>query len=272
MKINYCLHSHTFRCGHAQGDIEDYVIEAIKHGFTFYGVSDHVFLPGVHQPGTRGDYSYLDDYIDKFNISKAKHSQEIKLLLGFECEYSEHFLEYYRSLIKDKGFDYLVCGQHMGFNNKGETVFYFYHPELDLTECLLKYKEDLIKAMRCNLFLYIAHPDLLFANATEVTPIYQQLTREIIEEAIKNNSVFEINIHGFVRHKGRYIDYPCEYFWKEVAKTNIRVVLGGDYHELWEVGDKNTQKMLDELIDKCGIKLSDINEIYLEYKERIKNI
>ena len=269
MKIDYCLHSHTFRCGHAKGDIEDYVEEAIKHDIKKYGVSDHVFLPGVQQPGTRGDYSLLDDYIEKYRLSKFKHSQEIELYLGFECEYSEHFLDYYRSLLKDKGFDYLICGQHMGFDDTGKTICYFYHPELDLNQCLLKYKEDLIKAMRCGLFLYIAHPDLFFANAIEVTPIYQQITKEIIDEAIKNDAVFEINIHGFVRNKDKYIDYPCEYFWKEVAKTNIKVVFGGDYHETWEIGNEETEKQLETLINKCGIKLSDINQIFNDYKKRL---
>ena len=272
MKIDYCFHSHTFRCGHAEGDIEDYVLEAIKCSFIHYGVSDHVFLPGVHQPGTRGDYSLLDDYVEKYHISKAKHSHEIQMYLGFECEYSDHFSDYYRSLLRDKGFDYLICGQHMGFDDNGEAIFYFYHPELELLECLLKYEKDLIKAMECGLFLYIAHPDLLFANATEVTPIYRQITKEIIDKAIENDTVFELNIHGFVRNKGKYIDYPCEYFWKEVAKTNIKVVLGVDYHEVWEIDDKKTIKQLEEFIDKCGIRLSNIDQIYKEYREKVQSI
>ena len=28
MKIDYCYHTHTYRCGHAQGSDEEYVIEA----------------------------------------------------------------------------------------------------------------------------------------------------------------------------------------------------------------------------------------------------
>ena len=69
--IDYTFHSHTFRCGHAEGDVEDYVLLAIKHGLKIYGVSDHVFLPGVIQPHTRGDYSYLEDYI---SIMRSNHS------------------------------------------------------------------------------------------------------------------------------------------------------------------------------------------------------
>ena len=52
----YIFHSHTFRCHHAVKDIEDYVTAAIKNGYKKYGVSDHVFLPGIHHPYMRGDY------------------------------------------------------------------------------------------------------------------------------------------------------------------------------------------------------------------------
>ena len=70
MLKEYCFHSHTYRCGHAakNKDIEDYVTEAIQRGFKKYGVSDHVFLPGVIQEGIRGDYSLLQEYIDELPV------------------------------------------------------------------------------------------------------------------------------------------------------------------------------------------------------------
>ena len=63
MKIDYTFHSHTYRCGHAEGDIEDYVSLAIKSHYHIFGVSDHVFLPGVYEPRIRGDYSLLEENI-----------------------------------------------------------------------------------------------------------------------------------------------------------------------------------------------------------------
>ena len=57
MLLKYHYHTHTKRCGHAQGEDEEYVLSAIKHGFKFLGFSDHVMLPGHPQPGVRGDYS-----------------------------------------------------------------------------------------------------------------------------------------------------------------------------------------------------------------------
>ena len=41
MKIKYNYHTHTKRCGHAIGNDEDYVINAIKAGYKILGFSDH---------------------------------------------------------------------------------------------------------------------------------------------------------------------------------------------------------------------------------------
>ena len=38
-------HTHTFRCKHAQGDVEDYAKYAVEYGIDVLGVSDHTALP-----------------------------------------------------------------------------------------------------------------------------------------------------------------------------------------------------------------------------------
>ena len=38
-KVNF--HTHTYRCKHAVGNEEDYVIEAINQNLTTLGMSDH---------------------------------------------------------------------------------------------------------------------------------------------------------------------------------------------------------------------------------------
>ena len=82
MKLDYTFHSHTFRCGHAIGDIEDYVSLAIKHGYKIYGVSDHVFLPGVNEPRVRGDYhnpNEIEDSTALNQINKMIKKYNIKI-------------------------------------------------------------------------------------------------------------------------------------------------------------------------------------------------
>ena len=68
LKSNF--HTHTFRCGHARGDIKDYTKSAISFGFKNIGFSDHAFFPGIHHEFMRGDFSLLDDYIKAFEKTK----------------------------------------------------------------------------------------------------------------------------------------------------------------------------------------------------------
>ena len=266
MKIDYTFHSHTYRCGHANGDIGDYVPNAIKHGLRIYGVSDHALLPGDPTNWMRGRYSQLDDYIETFNKVKTKYHNQIRLYLGFECEYGDYYFDYYQSLLKDRGFDYLICGQHNGFRKDGSAYF------LEGTEeSIYRYKEDIINAIKSGLFLYIAHPDLFFATVKEVTPACVDATKEIIAAAIKYDVPLEVNIHGLLRKKIN-IEYPAEYFWKETAKTKVKIVVGVDCHDPSEIGDKELTNSISEFVDRCGVILSDIDEIYNNYKKRLEKI
>lgn len=275
MNIDYTFHSHTYRCGHAEGDIEDYVSLAIKNHYRIFGVSDHVFLPGVFEPRIRGDYSLLEEYINAFNASKNKHKNEIEMHLGFECEYADVFVDYYRSLLVDSKVEYLILGQHNGFDENKQFVKYVKNHAEDTDENLDRYVFDLIKGIKSGLFIYVAHPDLMFVSAKEVTPQLKRLTKEIIDTAIEYDIPLEVNIHGFIRQQKRVkyhvIGYPASYFWDEVSKTSIKVVYGGDFHELNEVGDASLETKFFEFIKKHNLHLTDIDEVYKSYRQKITN-
>ena len=278
MLKEYTFHSHTYRCGHAakNKDIEDYVTEAIKYGFKKYGVSDHVFLPGVIQEGIRGDYSLLQEYIDEFKRCKAIYGNQIEMYLGFEAEWSPYYKKYYESLLRNRGLDYLICGQHCGFTQNYETYWYMTY-ELDKQEPgLLRYRDDIIGAIKSGLYLYIAHPDLFFMCCAEVTPLYSQITKEIIETAIEYNVALELNIHGILRKKIRngirYEEYPSDYFWAQAAKSKVKIVYGGDFHEPEEISRNDLCEKAEEIIKRSGIRLADINLVYNEYQERLKKL
>lgn len=276
MLNDYVLHSHTFRCHHAVKDIEDYVQEAIKHGYRIYGVSDHVFLPGVHHPNIRGDHSLLDEYINEFNRCKNLYGTQIRMYLGFECEYSESFKNYYESLLRDRGFDYLICGQHMGFDENHVDYGYFTDSIENQEKGLYKYRDDIISAIKSGLFLYIAHPDIFFTYARRVDSVYQQVTKEIINAAIEYDVPLEININGLLREKVKngieYIEYPADYFWKEAAKTKVKIVYGGDFHDPKQFSNKELMGKAEDLVKRCGVQLANIDEVYNNYHSRLEKL
>ena len=265
----YVFHSHTYRCGHAIKDIEDYVTEAIKQGFKKFGASDHVFLPGIICPWIRGDYSLLGEYMDEFKRCKTLYGNQIEMYLGFECEYSDAYRKYYESLLRDRDFDYLICGQHMGFD-KNFVDYGYFNPNKEDEEGLLRYRDDIIKAIKSGLFLYIAHPDLFFAFCKKVTPIYEKVTKDIIEAAIEYNVPLEVNINGLLRPKSIYLEYPCDFFWEKAAKTNVKIVYGGDYHNPANISNIELHNRAKDLIKRCGVKLANIDQILIDYKKKLK--
>ena len=51
MKINYNYHTHTTLCGHATGEMAEYVQHAIENGIIRMGFSDHVPYPFDDESG-----------------------------------------------------------------------------------------------------------------------------------------------------------------------------------------------------------------------------
>ena len=100
IRNNY--HTHTFRCGHAIGSDEEYVLEAIALGLNTLGFSDHVMLPGIRQENVRGDYENSEGYFQSIRSLQSKYKDRINILLGYEAEAFPEFFDYYRKLLDEK--------------------------------------------------------------------------------------------------------------------------------------------------------------------------
>ena len=273
MEFKYSFHCHTYRCGHAEGDVEDYVKEAIKYNYEFLGISDHVFLPEVHQPRMRGDYSLLDEYIETVNKAKEKYKDQLPIYLSFECEYVERFVPYYESLLKEKKFDYLIVGQHMTFGENLEYIGYYSQRKMDDEDGIERFKYDVIHAIRSGLFMYVAHPDVFMLAVTKYTPFIEKVFNEIVDEAIKYDIPLELNISGFNRLESDRelgaISYPCKPLWEIAKKKGAKIIYGGDYHFIHDVHNERNIKLLDEFINELGLEFVDPKEVYTKYRERI---
>lgn len=254
-KINYCYHSHTYRCGHAFGEDEDYILSAINYGLKDYGVSDHVMLPGIVQESVRGDFSLRDGYLASIQSLKKKYRKKINVYVGFECEYSPQFLDYYRMLLKTKKVDYLILGQHCFFQN-GQLMWYF---DYDWQESVLKYTDHLIKGMATGLFLYAAHPDIFMRVYRRWDEVAKNCAKRIIDAAVKYDVPLEINLcHARYYGIGSIIDtnryeYPYIPFWKMVAKSKAKVVIGFDAHRPIDVLYPG-EEIVDYVVSMTGVK------------------
>ena len=255
-KITYCYHSHTSRCGHAIGEDEEYIQKAIQFGLKNFGVSDHVILPHIEQPGMRGGWNLLDDYLSSIKRLKEKYKKQINIYTGFECEYMPEFIDYYRSLLKEKKVDYLILGQHCYFKNN-HVVWYF---DLPVEQAFKEYTEHLIEGMKTGLFLYVAHPDIFMCATDEWNDMSKKYAQKIIDAAIKYHLPLEINL-CHAREYGRqevsgyysYYEYPFTPFWEMVAKSKAKVVIGFDSHRPIDVLYPGLE-VVEHIVKATGVK------------------
>lgn len=230
---DYNLHSHTFRCGHAFGEDEEYVLACRQAGFSYMGFSDHVFLPGLHEPRMRGDASMLQDYVSSVNSLKKKYERKLKIYLGFEAEYLEEYLPYYQKLLKEKMIDYLILGQHCYY--KGGRTYWYPH-EVGNEEAVNHYVDDVIKGMHSGLFTYVAHPDFFMIFRGGYHAYHEEASKRLIKEAKALHVPLEINM-SYGRRYGESFDpeamsiYPYPPFWNMVSEIGAEVVIGVDAHQ-----------------------------------------
>ena len=239
-KVNF--HTHTYRCNHATGNEEDYVVEAIKNNFTALGMSDHAPYPDDRLE-FRMQYAELKDYINTVENLKEKYKDKIKLYCGLEIEYDPNCYDYYKYLLNDLHLDYLAFGQHV-FMHNGKFCNSF---ELDSTEEYISYANSIVEAFSTGFFKFLCHPDLIFLNDFAWDENCEKACDIIIEGAKKYNMILEVNSNGLRRGVTTFCDgdryrYPHEKFWQKVSKTDLKVIINSDCHNPQDLWDENMNK------------------------------
>ena len=87
----YNLHTHTYRCNHADGEDREYIECAIKSGIKVLGISDHCpqFFPNTdYYSHFRMKPELAKEYVDSFRSLAKEYENDIKILIGFETEYA----------------------------------------------------------------------------------------------------------------------------------------------------------------------------------------
>lgn len=247
-KVNF--HTHTYRCNHADGSEEDYVIEAIKNNFATLGVSDHGPYPD-DRLGLRMKYTELPEYLSILEDLKIKYKDKIKIFTGLEIEFDPKSMDYYNYLLNELRVEYLALGQHV-FSHNGEFCNSF---ELTNTGEYISYAKTIADAMETGFFKFLCHPDLIFLNNFPWDDNCEKACDIIIEAAKKHDFILELNANGLRRGIKSFCDgerypYPHNKFWEKVAKTNIKVLINSDCHSpslLWDEAMTQGYKLANDL-------------------------
>ncbi len=227
------LHTHTYRCKHAQGDVADYCREAAARGLRTLGFSDHTPLPDGRWQSVRMGMEDLEGYCRAVDAARAEFPQ-LTLLEGLECEYVPELEGFYRDrFLGDCGMDYLVAGAH--WYPSGGTWRGLYGTSMD-SAMLRDYVDYLTASMASGLFAFVAHPDLFGVAYPLWDAQARACSRAVMEAAVQFRIPLEINGYGMRKRMldtvtGPRCMYPWLPFWELAAEYGVRVVVSSDAHE-----------------------------------------
>ena len=232
------FHTHTYRCRHAEGDIEDFAKRAAELNMDIIGFSEHAYLPGDENP-FHLSLSEVPEYTEACRAADGQYGG-VKVLCGVECDYDPSDEAFFREFYLDKmGMDYLVGSVHE-LKDGRDILDCFSNRHFGLEELKI-YTGLYIKLIESRLFTFCAHPDLfgrpidIGADPSGWDANAESAAKEIIEAAAANSSVLEINVSGAWKTATKgypAIIYPRREFWEIASDYDIPVILNTDAHSL----------------------------------------
>ncbi len=249
MIANY--HTHTPRCGHAEGTEREYAEAALEAGLTLLGFSDHspYFFPGGYRSRVRMTPDQFPDYVTTVRSLQKEYEGRLRIPVGLEMEYYPKLLPELMPLLREYPVDYLILGQHFLGNEVGEH--YSGRATAD-KQHLIQFCNQTMDAMQTGLFTYFAHPDIL-NYAGDDQAFYRQQIRRLCQEAKQCGIPLEINLLGMLELK----HYPDNRFWEIAAEENCDVILGRDAHEPRQLLMEDYEQRGLAIVKRYGLRLLD---------------
>ncbi len=221
MLANY--HTHTVRCNHASGTEREYIENAIKNGFKILGFSDHVPqpYPAKYNSHIRMAMEEAENYTNTLVKFRDEYKDDIKILIGYEVEYTHKYFDKLIEHIRQYPLDYIIQGQHF----VPDEIEGFYSGAMtDEEEKLASYADMAIEGMHTGLFSYLAHPDLIYYDGPD--DVFKKHMKRLIQAAISLHLPLEVNMLGFA--DGR--NYPSDRFFSLASELGADFVIGCDAH------------------------------------------
>lgn len=251
MKMRSNFHTHTFRCGHAEGTEREYIEAAIKAGIKTLGFSDHtpqIFGTDYVSP-VRMTVDKVFDYAETINALKKEYEKDIKIYLGFEAEYYPKCFSRLLDLYRQINPDYVILGQHSADNEYDGELFL---NATDDEKILAKYAAQVIEALDTGVFSYVAHPDAMNFTGYDIT--YEKYMLAVCEKAKAKDIPLEVNFLGLAN--GRH--YPTEKFWRCAKAVGNKVIFGIDAHSVDEIEKcAQTEERALKFLEPSNLEITD---------------
>jgi histidinol-phosphatase (PHP family) len=224
--VNY--HNHTTLCGHAIGEIDEYILKAIEHGVTEFGFSDHAPVPLHLREGISMHPEEVDGYMSLILSKKEEYKNRIDIKLGFELDYP-FFDSFEERFLTDPTVDFIIGSTHYmdgwGVDNPSEMERY---NERDIDDIYMDYFaqiEGLVDARFCDI---VGHFDLIkkfgHRSKSDMTPVVRRIAKKMSMYGI----AAEINTSGMRKPVAEF--YPSDEIINIFFQENVPLTMGSDSH------------------------------------------
>ncbi len=249
MIVNY--HTHTYRCGHAEGTDRDYAERAVQAGLKLLGFSDHTpqdyfdAAPGALHAGIRMQPEELPGYAASVRALAAEYRGRLDIRLGVEAEYYPKYFPRLLEMLRENGVEYMILGQHFLGNEIGDV---YSGRRTEDPEVLSRYVSQCTEALETGLFTYFAHPDLIRFSGDGA--VYDREMRRLCQAANRTGTPLEINLLGIREER----HYPDERFWKVAAEEGCAVITGCDAHRPADLPDAAGEQKALDMVSRLGLR------------------
>ncbi len=260
-------HTHTEYCPHGTvEDVELLIQKALQLGFKEYSITEHAPLPKEILQEAGGDLAVfttggmalndVNHYFKRMDHLRAKYRAEIRLHIGFEVDFFEHyiawttdFLNEYGSRTDDsilsvhflpgtdglRGIDYSPRDYQEGIvahagSFQNAQVRYYQMILQSLTTDLGPYKPKRLGHLSlCQKFQHFFSEDNHFSEEARA------LVTEILVKMKENTYELDLNTAGLYKEFCQEY-YPPKWLLAQAKNLKIPLVYGSDSHDLQDVG------------------------------------
>lgn len=232
------FHTHTWRCRHADGDVDAYADRAEALHMNKLGMSDHAYSPGDTPANYHMMFEDAPGYVEACRNEDRKRP-DLTVFCALECDYDPRFETFYREEYLGKlGMDYLTGSIHESKDHPAEMNL-FNGGTFGLKQ-LREYTDLYIKGIESGLFLWMNHPDLYGLAVDNCTPRTgwtkdcDSAAEEICTAAVEHDVALEVNTSGLLKMRTKGADvvfYPRGRFWEIAASLGVKAILNTDAHK-----------------------------------------
>jgi histidinol-phosphatase (PHP family) len=232
-------HTHSYRCGHAIGTMDEYIESAISKGVEEIGLTDHLHLyfdpPESRDPRWAMAEDQFPIHYEEMLALRDRYRGRANVRVSVEADYVQGHEDALRTILESYDFDYILGGIHFmdGWLIDDPEQAHRYLEER-IAEIYRRYFANVQRAMRLGVFDVIAHFDLpkKFGHLPEED--LTDLVGETLDVARETDTVLEVSTAGLRKPTGEI--YPSPVILGMMRERDIAIVLSSDSHDPADVG------------------------------------